>query len=536
MKPFLAAFPNEPPLLAFGLYYFPHRFTAPPGEFHRELAHDLENCNRLAATTPPECGKSTLLNLNASIYFVLEKGVKLVIIVSATGSTVGSTAVMWLDQITEELTTNEKLLADYPWLKERKSRRSTSHQTDLNWETKQKSGIKLPNNAQIWALGWAQLHRGPHPAFLLFDDPESDETVATEYQRQKWWSKFKKVGLRMLRMDDSVKGVWIGSYITKNCNLKKVIENDFPPEDRITFKNWIRRKYVAEIRGEDGEWDTFWPGSHWTKEALLAKRDEMGERDYKTEFMHDPPMSESNSAFNKNWIFHHKYSDLIDRNMSRARGRFWLCVDAASGTSKNADFRAWILGFQFKEPKDAFEKRPFIVDYGENRKPPDEVAAQLIGKMMEHYPNMPYVRGTKEGEGANWLEAEVRRQMKELKPPRTPNVTPLQMPGSRAGGKGKNWDECMAFVARHPFSIPEHKRERLEEVLFAMGSPGLDHDDLADAFMLFMRYIKVYPIGFEGRPRRSCLAHEYDTNPDDERYYPGHTYLEKETGMLITEY
>ncbi len=523
IKPYLAAFPDEPPLLAFCLYYFPHRFSAPPGPFHREIAQLFETADRIAFTNPPESGKSTEMNLGASIYLALEKQAKLILIISATGTTVGSTAAYWLDQIVEELTTNEKLLRDYPFLSERKSKRSTSHQSDLNWETRQKSGIKLPNNSQIIALGWNQVHRGLHPQYIILDDPESDETVSTDYQREKFFAKLKKVVLRMLGADESVKLVWVGSYINRYCILKKVIENDFPPEQKISFENWTRKKFPAEIHGEDGKWESYWPGSRWTKEALQRKRLEMGERDYLTEFMHQPPETEAETAFPV--VAMHDYSLVDLAGHSESPHRDWISVDAASGTAHNADYRAWGHFRQFLTPKDDFEKLIYVVDYGENRKPPEDVVSDIIKVMLRNDPKMPYVRNSKEGEGGNWFEKELRRQWTALKLPYLPNVVPVSMPGNKAGGKMENWDKCLSWIPRHHFAVPSHKKERIREVL--LNFPEIEKDDLVDAFMVGMKYAEVYPVGFHGSKRRSVLAHEYDENPE-EVFRSGHQHTNKD--------
>lgn len=512
MKPYLQAFPDLPPLLAFCQYYLPHRFSAPFGDFHKEIAADFHSHDRIAFTTPPECGKSTLMNLGASIYLSVECGVPLILIISATGTTVGSTAAYWLDQIVEELTHNEKILADYPFLKERKSTRSTSHHTDLNWETKQKSGIKLPNNSQIIALGWNQVHRGLHPQYVILDDPESDETVSTEYQREKFFQKFTKVVLRMMRKDSSVKLVWIGSYINRYCILKRVIENDFPEERKASYASWIRKKFPAEVHKEDGEWDTFWPDSHWTKEALQAKRDEMTEVPYLTEFMHQPPDTEVETGFDSAWMHEYKLLDLASK--SDRPHRDWIAVDAASGTKANADYRAWIHFRQFLDPKDDFEKLICIVDYGENRRPPEEVVATIINVMQKNDLKMPYVRNSKEGEGANWFEKELRRQWAEMKLVGRPNVVPISLPGNKAGGKMENWDKCLSWLPRHHFAVPVHKKERIREVL--LNFPEIEKDDLVDAFVVGMKYAETYPVGHHGKRHRTILAWEYDEkNPED---------------------
>lgn len=472
---------------------------------HAEIGEAIQNYNRTIIAAPRGHGKSTIAHLLAVLYYSLEEiksqGVLIVddleddenvsselqrnklanyyrrtlvgmlqgedvewkpgtpsfiMSISATSDL----AEYWLDQIKDELTTNELILRDYPMLRSRRSTRYVSSR--LGWERESQREIKLPNGVRIKARGVYAAKRGQH---------------------------FSKL-------------IQIGNYISSHCLLKKIVENDLGQEfqqEKIDLSSWERRLYRALDMQGNPTCPALWP-----LEKLEAKRREMGEAAFAAEYLNSPESSDVHK-FKRSWIAY--YTDLeiprAPNNELIARSELFMTYDAAAGTSKTHDYRAWGLWARVRQPHNEWEKQLFLLEWGMNRHHPQVCAAEIVAVLTKYLYRPYFVERKKEGVAQLWLKEEIRRQMKTLDPPRLPTFLTIDF----LHDKFALWEHTCAFCAGTKLCIPIERAHVITESCVAF--PDVEYDDICDMISTACRYcqtVKVKNYGY----RQTRLLSYYD--------------------------
>jgi len=159
--------------LKFRQQYFPHYHKVPDGPFQEELSRILYGLttrrgSKIAVAAPRGCAKSTILSLEYVIYCICYKLENFIVIISSTADQ----ARGFLNDIKQELETNEHLIKDFPDICEIGAKpgppRWTQHE------------IVTRNKVKVIALGVGQQIRGRRnrefrPSLIILDDIESNE-------------------------------------------------------------------------------------------------------------------------------------------------------------------------------------------------------------------------------------------------------------------------------------------------------------------------------------------------------------------------
>ena len=183
----------------FGRAYFPHYFSRPSPEFHRELdaiwqdgvlkgltpstsglvkqISRMNGCKRVVAA-PRGHAKSTSLTFKGTIHAVVYGYKHYPIIISDSSDQ----AEGFLDNIRVEFEENEAIREDFG---------------DLTGKVWRSNVLVTSTNIKVEAIGSGKKirgrkHRNWRPDLLILDDIENDENVRTPEQRAKLDSWFKK--------------------------------------------------------------------------------------------------------------------------------------------------------------------------------------------------------------------------------------------------------------------------------------------------------------------------------------------------------
>jgi hypothetical protein len=356
-------------------------------------------------------------------------------------SSTADLAEYWLDKIKDELMKNELLLRDYPFLLERRSRRAESDRP--GWEKQGTREIKLPNNVRIKARGVYAAKRG-HRISRIF---------------------------------------WIGNYLSVNSLLKKVIENrvDYNEDDKTDLSSFFRRVYRAIDATGKPTCPEMWPMER------LNERRSKGEVKFAAEYMNNPEPNAGFHKFRRQWITYRTPQELDASPNSEFinRSELFVAYDAAAGTSRHHDYRAWLLCARVRQPKNDFEKQLFILEWDMNRYHPKQCAAQIVHVLDKYLFRPFFIERSEEGTAQLWLKQEIRDQMDKLDPRRVPKFFTMMMPGD----KFARWENACAVYAGTPICIPTENAHVIAEQ--CVGFPDVEYDDIVDALSVAARYCQI---------------------------------------------
>ena len=159
--------------LKFRQRYFPHYHKVADGPFQEDLSKMLyaattRRGSKIAIAAPRSCAKSTIATLEYVIYCICYKLENFIVIISSTADQ----ARGYLNDIKQELETNEYLIKDFPDICEIGAKpgppRWTQHE------------IVTRNKVKVIALGVGQQIRGRRnrefrPSLIILDDIETNE-------------------------------------------------------------------------------------------------------------------------------------------------------------------------------------------------------------------------------------------------------------------------------------------------------------------------------------------------------------------------
>lgn len=252
----------------FGRIYLSHLLTNRTSEFHHTL-YELTKEDRVAIAAPRSFAKSTVFSYIYACWAALYGIKKDILLVSATGTL----AEEWLRRIKDEMDTNPLILEDFGMVKSTK------------WT---EAHIILANKSQIRAKGAGYQIRGFRPDCVICDDLENDERVRSKDQRAKMEDWFWKSLVNTLNPKAQL--IVVGTIIHPLSFLNELLKGK---------KGWITIKFKA-IK-DNGE--ALWP-EKWSLELLMERKEEIGERRFRSEFLNDP-LADDAIVFRIEWVDPH---------------------------------------------------------------------------------------------------------------------------------------------------------------------------------------------------------------------------------------
>jgi phage terminase large subunit-like protein len=249
-------------ILAFVEDILGHFLTHKVPDFHKEIYKLLIKTKRLVLAAPRGFAKSMI----CSVFYPLHQalfGLKQDICVISASETL---AIEWLRKIRRELELNPRILRFFGDLKSDK------------WT---ETHIILKNKVNIRARGAGGQIRGFRPDLIVLDDIETDESVASEEQRNKLRDWIFKACLNTLLPEGQF--IMIGTIISPLSLLNEILNSDI---------NWEKRKFQAYIDGIQEKGHESW-SALWSHERLQQRKKEIGTFAFASEYMNDPVSNET---------------------------------------------------------------------------------------------------------------------------------------------------------------------------------------------------------------------------------------------------
>ena len=385
----------------FGRAYFPHYFSRPSPEFHRELdaiwqqgvlkgrypltAADTKTISRLpgvrrAVAAPRGHAKSTNLTFKGTMHSTLYGYKHYPIIISDSSEQ----AEGFLDNIRVEFEENTAILEDFGPL------------AGSVW----RSNVLVPKpTINIEAIGSGKKirgrkHRNWRPDLIILDDVENDENVRTPEQRKKlkdWFDKaVSKCG------DDYTDIVYIGTLLHYDSLLAKTLAN--PAYRSIKYKAVIRfsqaddlwqqwETIFTDLSNDDREADALaffqahktamLEGTQvlWEEKLsyydLMVMRVSEGEASFNSEEQNEP-INPDDCLFMEEWFDYYNEAEV---NFGDPAFDFFGFIDPSLGKTKRSDFSAIVTLAKHKG-----SGYMYVVDADIERRHPDRIIADVLAK------------------------------------------------------------------------------------------------------------------------------------------------------------
>lgn len=385
----------------FGRAYFPHYFSRPSPEFHRELdaiwqqgvlkgrypltAADTKTISRLpgvrrAVAAPRGHAKSTNLTFKGTMHSTLYGYKHYPIIISDSSEQ----AEGFLDNIRVEFEENTAILEDFGPL------------AGSVWRS---NVLVTKTNIKIEAIGSGKKirgrkHRNWRPDLIILDDVENDENVRTPEQRKKlkdWFDKaVSKCG------DDYTDIVYIGTLLHYDSLLAKTLAN--PAYRSIKYKAVIRfsqaddlwqqwETIFTDLSNDDREADALaffqahktamLEGTQvlWEEKLsyydLMVMRVSEGEASFNSEEQNEP-INPDDCLFMEEWFDYYNEAEV---NFGDPAFDFFGFIDPSLGKTKRSDFSAIVTLAKHKG-----SGYIYVVDADIERRHPDRIIADVLAK------------------------------------------------------------------------------------------------------------------------------------------------------------
>ena len=385
----------------FGRAYFPHYFSRPSPEFHRELdaiwqqgvlkgrypltAADTKTISRLpgvrrAVAAPRGHAKSTNLTFKGTMHSTLYGYKHYPIIISDCSEQ----AEGFLDNIRVEFEENTAILEDFGPL------------AGSVWRS---NVLVTKTNIKIEAIGSGKKirgrkHRNWRPDLIILDDVENDENVRTPEQRKKlkdWFDKaVSKCG------DDYTDIVYIGTLLHYDSLLAKTLAN--PAYRSIKYKAVIRfsqaddlwqqwETIFTDLSNDDREADALaffqahktamLEGTQvlWEEKLsyydLMVMRVSEGEASFNSEEQNEP-INPDDCLFMEEWFDYYNEAEV---NFGDPAFDFFGFIDPSLGKTKRSDFSAIVTLAKHKG-----SGYMYVVDADIERRHPDRIIADVLAK------------------------------------------------------------------------------------------------------------------------------------------------------------
>lgn len=385
----------------FGRAYFPHYFSRPSPEFHRELddiwqqgvlkgeypvtSARVKIISRMAGTkrvvaAPRGHAKSTSLTFKGTIHSVVYEYKHYPIIISDSSEQ----AEGFLDNIRVEFEENEALREDFG---------------DLTGKVWRSNVLITSTNIKVEAIGSGKKirgrkHRNWRPDLLVLDDIENDENVRTLEQRAKlenWFLKaVSKAG------DDYTDVVIIGTMLHYDSLLAKMMRNpdykamkyraviSFSKEDAL-WKQWeelftdlsndnhkadaeefFERNREKMLKGTEVLWE-----EKLSYYDLMVMKVAYGVAAFNSEEQNEP-INPEDCIFNPEWFEYYNEAEIDFKNRDFL---FFGFVDPSLGKSKHSDFSAIITLAKHK-----VSGYMYVMDADIERRHPDKIITDVLEK------------------------------------------------------------------------------------------------------------------------------------------------------------
>ena len=385
----------------FGRAYFPHYFSRPSPEFHRELdaiwqqgvlkgrypltAADTKTISRLpgvrrAVAAPRGHAKSTNLTFKGTMHSTLYGYKHYPIIISDSSEQ----AEGFLDNIRVEFEENTAILEGFGPL------------AGSVWRS---NVLVTKTNIKIEAIGSGKKirgrkHRNWRPDLIILDDVENDENVRTPEQRKKlkdWFDKaVSKCG------DDYTDIVYIGTLLHYDSLLAKTLAN--PAYRSIKYKAVIRfsqaddlwqqwETIFTDLSNDDREADALaffqahktamLEGTQvlWEEKLsyydLMVMRVSEGEASFNSEEQNEP-INPDDCLFMEEWFDYYNEAEV---NFGDPAFDFFGFIDPSLGKTKRSDFSAIVTLAKHKG-----SGYMYVVDADIERRHPDRIIADVLAK------------------------------------------------------------------------------------------------------------------------------------------------------------
>ena len=385
----------------FGRAYFPHYFSRPSPEFHRELdaiwqqgvlkgrypltAADTKTISRLpgvrrAVAAPRGHAKSTNLTFKGTMHSTLYGYKHYPIIISDSSEQ----AEGFLDNIRVEFEENTAILEDFGPL------------AGSVWRS---NVLVTKTNIKIEAIGSGKKirgrkHRNWRPDLIILDDVENDENVRTPEQRKKlkdWFDKaVSKCG------DDYTDIVYIGTLLHYDSLLAKTLANS--AYRSIKYKAVIRfsqaddlwqqwETIFTDLSNDDREADALaffqahktamLEGTQvlWEEKLsyydLMVMRVSEGEASFNSEEQNEP-INPDDCLFMEEWFDYYNEAEV---NFGDPAFDFFGFIDPSLGKTKRSDFSAIVTLAKHKG-----SGYMYVVDADIERRHPDRIIADVLAK------------------------------------------------------------------------------------------------------------------------------------------------------------
>ena len=385
----------------FGRAYFPHYFSRPSPEFHRELdaiwqqgvlkgrypltPADTKAISRLpgvrrAVAAPRGHAKSTNLTFKGTMHSTLYGYKHYPIIISDSSEQ----AEGFLDNIRVEFEENTAILEDFGSL------------AGSVWRS---NVLVTKTNIKIEAIGSGKKirgrkHRNWRPDLIILDDVENDENVRTPEQRKKlkdWFDKaVSKSG------DDYTDIVYIGTLLHYDSLLAKTLTN--PAYRSIKYKAVIQFSQADDLWQQ---WETIFTDlsnddresealaffqAHkeamlegtqvlWEEKLsyydLMVMRVSEGEASFNSEEQNEP-INPDDCLFMEEWFDYYNEAEV---NFGDPAFDFFGFIDPSLGKTKRSDFSAIVTLAKHKG-----SGYMYVVDADIERRHPDRIIADVLAK------------------------------------------------------------------------------------------------------------------------------------------------------------
>ena len=385
----------------FGRAYFPHYFSRPSPEFHRELdaiwqqgvlkgrypltPADTKAISRLpgvrrAVAAPRGHAKSTNLTFKGTMHSTLYGYKHYPIIISDSSEQ----AEGFLDNIRVEFEENTAILEDFGPL------------AGSVWRS---NVLVTKTNIKIEAIGSGKKirgrkHRNWRPDLINLDDVENDENVRTPEQRSKLKNWFDKAVSKS--GDDYTDIVYIGTLLHYDSLLAKTLTN--PAYRSIKYKAVIQfsqaddlwqqwESIFTDLANDDREADALaffqahkaamLEGTQvlWEEKLsyydLMVMRVSEGEASFNSEEQNEP-INPDDCLFMEEWF---EYYNEAEINFRDPVFDFFGFIDPSLGKTKRSDFSAIVTLAKHRS-----SGYMYVVDADIERRHPDRIIADVLAK------------------------------------------------------------------------------------------------------------------------------------------------------------
>lgn len=473
--------------------------------FHEEFWELCCSDHKFVSIAAPRGhAKSTSITLAYTLASVLFRDRQYVILVSDTESQ----SVLFLNQIKNELTTNDELISLFGVAEIIKD-----NEKDIIVKMVDGHLFRITargSNQNVRGLLW----NGMRPDLIIGDDLENDEIVLNPERREKFRRWVYGALLPILSSRGIVRIV--GTVLHLDSFLNRTLPDEsrrdtVQDELRVYSTRQNRFWHSVKYRAHNSDYSRILWSERWTKEKLMeirARYVEEGIADvYSQEYLNNP-LDESRAYFKKHEFQEIDQHDEEDILSGRLELNYYIGVDLAISDKQQADYSAFVVaGVDSRN-------RLYIVDVIKARMDAREIVETIMHLQRQYNPDMIAVeKGQIQKSIGPFLQEEA---FKRGIFPNIEEMQPTMDKMSRARSIQGRMRVHGCYFDTNAEWFPDFQTELLS---FNRGK----HDDQVDAFAYIgLALDKLVP----GRTAEERYEDEYDEFVDE--------FQEKDTGRNAT--